>query len=89
MNHLHVAACFWNNYGRHMMAFNSKPTAFLWDWVGMSAPVAGAGCISINGELLAWTRWTEAGLQAAERVFEPVLGAPIAQMDQFVADDGL
>ena len=42
----------------------------------MAAPVPGAGCISINGVLLAWTRWTPRGMAVPDAVYEPVMGAP-------------
>jgi len=53
----------------------------------MAAPVAGAGCISINGELFVWTRWTRAGLDAAADLFDPVLGKPVAELSQLRAAD--
>ena len=68
-----------NNYGRHAVHTQGKVMAFTWDWMGMSAPVAAAGCITVNGALLVWTRWTEAGLRDNEDLLRPVLGAPVGQ----------
>ena len=64
--------------------FTSRPqaTAFLWDWTGLAAPIAGAGSTCINGEYLAWVRWTEAGLDAATDILEPVLGKPVGEVEQ-------
>ena len=45
MNHVHVRVSFWNNYGVHKVNVKSKPRAFLWDWIGVAAPIAGTGCV--------------------------------------------
>jgi hypothetical protein len=82
MNSLHIRVLFTNNYGRHSLRTAARPTAFLWDWVGMAAPIAGVGCIQINGQFMAWTRWTRAGLDAAEDILAPVLGARIGELQQ-------
>ena len=81
-NHLHVTTILVNNYGRHSHSFRAKPTAFLWDWLGVAAPVAGAGCISVNGIFLAWTRSTRADLDATADIFEQALGAAREEHEQ-------
>lgn len=82
MNALHVRLVFVNNYGRHQHTFKATPTQFLWDWVGMAAPVAGAGCITINGAFLAWTRWTPAGQERGKKIQEEALGKPVGVYSQ-------
>ena len=82
MNSLHVRILFYNNYGRHELRTAAKPRAFLWDWIGMAAPIAGCGCITVNGQFMAWTRWTRGGLDAAEDILGPVLGERIGELEQ-------
>ena len=48
-------------------------------------PIAGCGCITINGEFMAWTRWTRAGLDTADDILAPVLGERIGELDQMAA----
>jgi len=71
--------CVFNNYGRHAVNTKGRVTAFTHDWMGLCAPVIIAGCITVNGAFLAWTRWTEAGLRDNEDLLVPVLGAPRGQ----------
>jgi hypothetical protein len=82
MNALHVKVLFINNYGRNTHTFKARPTEFLWDWVGMSAPVAGAGCISVNGHFLAWSRWTPVGQEQEADIQEGALGKPKGVYEQ-------
>ena len=71
-----------NNYGRHAVQTAAKATAYVWDWCGLAAPIAGVGMISINGDFLAWSRWTAAGLAAADDLLRPVLGDPVYELAQ-------
>jgi hypothetical protein len=82
MNALHVGLIFINNYGRHTHTFAAKPTAFMWDWLGMAAPVPGAGVITVNGTTLAWQRGTPADVEASGGIFETALGKSTAEFDQ-------
>lgn len=82
LNLVHTTVLFTNNYGRHCQSFQSIPKAFSWDWLGMMAPVPGCGIISINGTLLAWTRWTKAGIADSDGIFEEVLGPAITEWTQ-------
>ena len=82
MSHLHVNSIFMNNYGTHEMSFKARMLAFSWDWTGMCAPAAGCGCITVNGQLCAWTRWTEAGLDRVDDIIRPVLGELVFDFDQ-------
>lgn len=75
MNVLHASVIFVNNYGRHDHSFKAAPTQFLWDWQGLAAHVAGAGCITINGVYMAWSRWTPLGNDVVAPLFERALGA--------------
>ena len=70
--------------GTHEMAFKSKLTGFCWDWVGMCAPIAGCGCITVNGQLCAWTRWTPAGLDRIDDLVRPVLGERVYDVEQLM-----
>lgn len=82
LNVVHTTVLFTNNYGRHTHSFQSIPKAFSWDWLGLMAPVPGCGVISINGVLLAWTRWTKAGIADSDGIFEEVLGPAIMEWKQ-------
>ena len=84
MNVMHVRVLFSNNYGRHSHSFKARPTQFLWDWLDMAAPVAGAGCITINGVFMAWARWTPAGLAMAEESLAKALGQPVGRYTQLL-----
>jgi hypothetical protein len=82
MNAVHVGLIFINNYGRHTHTFKARPTAFLWDWLGLAAPVPGAGCITVNGVTMAWQRSTPADVGASADIFEGALGKPTAEFEQ-------
>lgn len=82
MNMLHCRVLFVNNYGRHTLSSKAVCTQFLWDWLGMSAPVPGLGVITINGATLAWARWTPGGLRSVEALLEGALGAPKTRLTQ-------
>ena len=47
---------FINNYGVHKHNFKATPVAYVWDWLELAAPIAGAGCITINGVFMCWVR---------------------------------
>ena len=86
LNHVHVEQIFLNNYGRH-----SHPglpagrfTGFLWDWIGLAAPVCGIGCVTINDTFLAWRRSTAADLDTSEALFAASLGRPTEELTQLV-----
>jgi hypothetical protein len=89
-NIYHCERIFVNNYGRHTSAIKAKPVAFKWDWVGLAAPVWGAGCIEVNGHFLAWFRGTSEGLDAITSettsslgdVLEEVQGVPKSMFGQ-------
>ena len=95
MNALHSRVIFINNYGRHAHSFKAVPTEFLWDWTGLSAPIAGAGCITINGVFLAWDRWTPHGsAKVAAPIFVKALGPAVGTYPQLTSfsettDDGI
>ena len=82
MSHLHIDSLFMNNYGTHCMSFKAKLTAFAWDWTNMCAPIAGCGCITVNDQLCAWTRWTPAGLDKVDDLATPALGARVYEIMQ-------
>ena len=83
LNHLHSEVVFANNYGVHEgMRFTATPTAFLWDWLCMAAPVPGVGFLTINGVFLAWQRSTPADVRASAPLLEPVLGPPTGEFEQ-------
>ena len=52
------------------------------DWTGMCAPIAGCGCITVNDQLCAWTRWTPAGLDKVDDLAAPALGACVYEFEQ-------
>lgn len=85
MNRIMAGAIFVNNYGRHTHTFAAAPTGFLWEWLHMAATVAGTGCITVNGRLLAWARWTPAGMRAARPALEAALGPAAAELTQVAA----
>lgn len=66
----------------HRHSFRSKPTAHKWDWIGIAAPIAGAGAITINGTSLFWLRGTRGELDEQAKRLAPLLGAPVASVDQ-------
>jgi hypothetical protein len=79
LNYIHTRVLLFNNYGQHFVQTNAIPLAFTWDWVGLAAPVAGLGCITINDQFLVWARWTEAGLRGGDDLLQPVLGTAIGE----------
>lgn len=76
MNYLHAKVLFVNNYGIHDVHTKARATAFLWDWIGVAAHVAGTGCITVNGQFLVWARGTPAGLEKGQDLFQAALGGP-------------
>ncbi len=82
MSHLHVSALFLNNYGVHELGSRMRLLAFNWDWTGMAAPIAGCGCITVNGQLCAWTRWTGAGLDRVDDLVAFALGGRVYDFEQ-------
>jgi hypothetical protein len=86
LNHVHVEHIFLNNYGRH--SHPSLPagrfTGFLWDWVGLAAPICGIGCVTINDTFLAWRRGTAADLDSSEALFAASVGLPTQETTQLV-----
>lgn len=75
-------ALFVNNYGRHDHTFKAAATAFLWDWAGMAAPIAGFGCVAVNGTFMAWVRGTPADMAGCKAVFAAALGDAVSEHDQ-------
>lgn len=61
---------FINNYGRHTHKFESTATSFVWDWMHLADVIYGAGCISINGQFLAWQRGTKESIESSSGLFE-------------------
>jgi hypothetical protein len=76
-NYVHINYNFFNNYGVHVINSRAIAKAFVWDWLGVCAPVCGFGCISINDKLLIWIRWTEKGVKDASELFNQAFGEPI------------
>ena len=68
--------------GRHFTTCKSRALSWVWDWTGVAAPIAGLGTITIDGELLAWARWTPAGLAAGRDLVDGVLGKPLGTLSQ-------
>mmetsp|Transcript_27935 Transcript_27935/g.38625 ORF Transcript_27935/g.38625 Transcript_27935/m.38625 type:complete len:370 (-) Transcript_27935:164-1273(-) len=71
-----------NNYGKHEHNFKAKATGFKWDWIGMCAPVSGAGAIQINGEFLCWVRGTRHDLDLNQDIFQAEFGPQVSEMSQ-------
>jgi len=86
LSHVHAEHVFVNNYGKHTQAGlpPGVATGFLWDWVGMPAPVSGIGCITVNDAFLAWRRGTAADLDTSEALFTPALGQPVLETTQLI-----
>ena len=67
-----------NNYGVHQHNFSHQPVAFVWDWLEIAAPLHACGCITINGEFLAFARGLPASLETAATIF----GNPVRASSQ-------
>lgn len=78
INYIHAERTFYNNYGDHAFKFSSELVGFVWDWLGMAAPISGLGFITVNGKLAAWLRGTPADVEATVPLFESALGVPEA-----------
>ena len=84
MNYLHAKVLFVNNYGIHDVHTKARATAFLWDWIGVAAHVAGTGCITVNGQFLVWARGTTAGLEKGQDLYQAALGGPpFLELEQY------
>mmetsp|Transcript_2646 Transcript_2646/g.9666 ORF Transcript_2646/g.9666 Transcript_2646/m.9666 type:complete len:404 (-) Transcript_2646:106-1317(-) len=58
---------------------SAQPLAFVWDWLEVAAPIHGAGCITLNGTFMAWTR----GMPSAHAQGDfSALGDPVAVVPQ-------
>ena len=67
-----------NNYGVHQHNFSHQAVAFVWDWLEIAAPLHVCGCITINGECLAFARGLPASLETAATIF----GNPVRASSQ-------
>lgn len=81
LNHVHAPLIFVNNYGRHSATFRAVPTAFCWDWLGLAAPIAGIGCVTVNGAFLGWVRSTRDDIDACGALMEAAMGPCIEEAD--------
>ena len=86
LNHIHAEHIFINNYGRHSHPGlpAGRATGFLWDWIGLAAPICGIGCVTVNDAFLAWRRGTAADLDTSEALFAASLGKPVQETTQLV-----
>jgi hypothetical protein len=82
MNITHSERLFLNNYGSHSTTFKAILKVWQWDWLNVAACCSGAGCININGQFAAWTRWTPVGIEQQRKNLTDALGEPVCTMRQ-------